>query len=1795
MSTPSIVRWTAAGLCLAAALVLPATVRGAATINILVADGPNEGFNDPSPTTPVGGNSGTTLGQQRLNVFVRAAQIWEADLNSAVPIQVQASFDPLFCSAQGALLGQAGPVNVFRDFAGAPVPNTFYVSALANALAGSDLDPANPDIAAQFNSNLGTPACTSFQWYYGLDNNPPGGQIDLLAVVLHELAHGLGFLTLVDLQTGAKFQGRDDAYMRHLERHATGQIFPAMSDSERLAAMTSVTDLHWVGANVVNASGLLTAGRHATGHVEMYAPNPVQPGSSVSHFSTSLVPNELMEPFATASPIRTLTVELFRDIGWPLATGGGNPALSINDITVIEGNSGTANANFVVTLSPAASSTVTVNFTTADGTATVAGNDYVGVSGTLTFNPGQTILSIPVAIVGDTTVEGDEQFTVTLTNPNGATITKAQGICTIQDDDGGSFKDLLVTVETNANTLVTALTGTSTNSGLIVKSATLLTHVNTNGASSGLYTLVGPAPHTYNLNLPGIVLSCGNVLDYEAGTNSSTFTSTRYGVPATAAQEALLDTITGGTFNHNDVTELTIVFDASPFATEVTFLAVFGSEEFPEFVGSFVDGFGIFLNGTNIAFTAGQPINIDHPDMKVFPGTELDGVIAPSDNPILQFAASIQPGSTNNRLTFIIADTLDDALDTTVYISALQATLIEPVSTIPVVTSFTPASGPVGATVTITGENFHPTISSNHVYFGTVRAKVLTATTTQLTVVAPPGTVHAPIVVEIGGRAGTSRLPFVTTFPTDGQLNAKSFGNRADFAAGIDPRATVLADFNGDGKLDLVAANAGGGNISVFRNVTSTGSISPGSLATKIDLSTATGPISMAVGDVDGDGRLDLVVAAYSARRLSLFRNIGTGTAINFTPPTELVTGNNPRGVAIRDLDGDGRFDLVVANEGDASVSLFRNVGLIGDLSAASFEARVDFVVGSKPSAVATGDLDGDGRPDIVVLNSFNGIGGNSISVLRNTAAPGPFNGFSLAPRVNLGTGAGPNGLALADLDLDGRPDIVTANGGNSTVSVFRNAAVSGVLDLSSFAARVDFASGGGTRSLAVADFDGDSRPDIAVINEFISALGILRNVSVSGTISASSFAPRVTVFTASNPFGLAAGDMDVEGRPDLVVANTSGTVSILRNLLKADPGIVWTTPGDINYGTPLNGVQLNATSSANALGAFVYTPQPGTVLPAGSHSLQVVFVPFDQTRFNFATNTVPLFVGKTNLTVTVNNTSRAYGDPNPVFSGTITGIQNNDNITAVYTTTATPASGFGPHPIQVTLVDPGNRLPNYDVSTPDGTLTVTRAPLTVNVADATRGYGDPNPSFSGGLVGLKNNDVISVAYTSALGPATAVGTHVDAITAQLPASGAIDNYNPVTVNAGDLTITNATLTVTASNVSRPFGQENPSFTASFVTLKNGDNITANFDTAAGPSSPVGDYDLSITSLNDPDDKLGNYTVATVNGTLTVTRADPPVVTLPGGPLAYTENDSATIIDAGATVTDGGSEDFDGGSLTANLGANAEADDRLAVRHVGLEPGEVGVLPGGVVTFGGTIIGAVSGGNGTTPLVVNFGGTAATPAAAQAVLRNLTYHSVSELPSEAPRTLSVVVTDGDGGTSAAAMKTIQVDEINDPPTVVFLSPAYNAAFKALASFTVEVQVGDVDGSVTSVELTLNEGTPVVLTGPPYKLDVVDAGVGNYTFTASVTDDRTTTTDLDVTVSIHPAINSGRVNQDGEFELTITGEPGQIYDIEVSPDLVNWTFLGQVVVGTGATPFVDQSQASAIGQRFYRFRLSTEPD
>jgi hypothetical protein len=464
---------------------------------------------------------------------------------------------------------------------------------------------------------------------------------------------------------------------------------------------------------------------------------------------------------------------------------------------------------------------------------------------------------------------------------------------------------------------------------------------------------------------------------------------------------------------------------------------------------------------------------------------------------------------------------------------------------VPTISDFNPKFGPVGTTVTITGTNFSTTAANNIVYFGAVKAVMSTASSISLTVTVPYGATYQPISVTVNGLTAYSAKPFIVTFAGGGSISSSSFAPKVDFTTGSAPEHIAIADFDGDGKPDLVATNGGSNTVSVFRNTSISGNITGTSFA-KVDFVTGVTPNDVTIGDLDGDGKPDLAVTNGGSNTVSVFRNTsssGSITSSSFAIKVDFATGSNPCLVAIGDLDGDGKPDLAVTNWGGNTVSVFRNLntGPGGSITSSSFDTKVDFAVGSTPIGVAIGDLDGDGKPDLLVTS----LGSNTLSVFRNTSVTGSITNSSFAARMDFAAGSGTADIVVGDLDGDGKPDVAVTNHDDNTISVFRNTSTIGSI---TFAAKVDFATGSTPYVDEIGDLDGDGKPDLVAANYNSNTISVLRNTSVSGSITGSSFANKVDF--ASGNWGVAIGDLDGDGKPDLAVTNSGGnTISVLRSL----------------------------------------------------------------------------------------------------------------------------------------------------------------------------------------------------------------------------------------------------------------------------------------------------------------------------------------------------------------------------------------------------------------------------------------------------------------------------------------------------------------------------------------------------------------------------------------------------------------------------------------------------------------------
>ncbi len=526
----------------------------------------------------------------------------------------------------------------------------------------------------------------------------------------------------------------------------------------------------------------------------------------------------------------------------------------------------------------------------------------------------------------------------------------------------------------------------------------------------------------------------------------------------------------------------------------------------------------------------------------------------------------------------------------------------------PVVTSFSPTSGPIGTSVTITGTNFSPTPSSNIVYFGAVRSTVTAATPNSLTVSVPLGTTYEPITVTTGGLTAYSAKPFIVTFSGGGNaFTAGSFGVKKNFNTPANPLRNACADFDGDGLTDIVVANNTFNQISVYGNYSTTQQFL---FDPSANFSTGAYPFFIATGDINGDGKTDIAVSNMNANTVSVFKNTSFPGFISFAPQVVVATGVSPYGITIGDLNEDGKPDIATANSSGSNVSVLKNTT---SGAAISFAPKVDFSVGIYPQGLTIGDINSDGKMDIAVVC----VAFDQVDILKNTSVAGSIS-FAPAQTFSAGFGSNTRFVSLGDLDNDNKPDMVLTNTGSANLSVLRNTTAAGVIN---FAAVQYFATEQQPGLTVLADYNGDGKPDIAAANENSNNVSILKNTSVTGTIS---FAARKNYAVEAGPTNIIGADLNNDGRIDISSVNYNADgFSVLKNrvtetsIARINPtsGVVGTqvyiTGANFSGATSVKFGGTPATSftvlSSDSVRAFVGGGSSGAVsvtTPLGSDTL---------------------------------------------------------------------------------------------------------------------------------------------------------------------------------------------------------------------------------------------------------------------------------------------------------------------------------------------------------------------------------------------------------------------------------------------------------------------------------------------------------------------------------------------------------------------------------------------------------------
>lgn len=534
---------------------------------------------------------------------------------------------------------------------------------------------------------------------------------------------------------------------------------------------------------------------------------------------------------------------------------------------------------------------------------------------------------------------------------------------------------------------------------------------------------------------------------------------------------------------------------------------------------------------------------------------------------------------------------------------------------VPTIGNITPLRAKVGEQITITGTNFSTTANLNQVFLGGVKGTIDSSTATVIYVKVPFGAASRNIKVIVNGLVAESANLFSVIFSCGVNVYSATFNAAVTFNTGTAPPAPFIADIDGDGKPDLITSNSSGSTISVFRNLSTNGStISTSSFATKQDFNVGNGPRILSVGDIDGDGKIDIIVPNYGSTTISVLRNISTVGSISFASQVTYTTASQPFYTNLRDIDGDGKPEILVANLGAGSISIFKNNSTI---STVSFGAKVDFATGSTASSLISEDVDGDGKPDVLVSNS----GANTISVFKNQSSVGTINTSSLSTKSDISF-ASPADIKLADIDGDGKRDLVISRGGTATlIGVMRNIASVGTVNNTSFSSVVTFTTAYQPQFFDLGDFNGDGKIDVAIPCMGANVFSALGNQATSGSITGSSFASSVNFVTGSLPTGLAVADLNGDSLPDIVTADQSSNKLSVFQMVKPKVSAINVLTGHIckgevtrliytKTGNFIAGNTFTAQLSSDTLGSFTSPVTVGTKSATTSDTINLAIPP---------------------------------------------------------------------------------------------------------------------------------------------------------------------------------------------------------------------------------------------------------------------------------------------------------------------------------------------------------------------------------------------------------------------------------------------------------------------------------------------------------------------------------------------------------------------------------------------------------
>ncbi len=524
----------------------------------------------------------------------------------------------------------------------------------------------------------------------------------------------------------------------------------------------------------------------------------------------------------------------------------------------------------------------------------------------------------------------------------------------------------------------------------------------------------------------------------------------------------------------------------------------------------------------------------------------------------------------------------------------------------PVINSFSPLTANVGASVTIDGSGFNSTAGNNIVYFGSVKATSITsASSSQLVVTVPNGAAHQPIRVINTNTSllGASSEKFVPKYSgtstafTTSKFTLSSITNSTNpsvntmgstSSSSYVRRSSGIGDFDGDGKVDVVVIDYSNSQVAIYKNGTSSGSISASNF-TKSTVATAANPRDIEVIDINNDGKLDILVACstnLANNKISVLINNGS-SSISFATKQDFTVTTGLHLLKSFDANNDGKLDIIGATRANDTIIVYSN-SMSLPTNTISFSTSPKFIpVGvSGLYDLDYGDLNNDGLTDMIAVIYSSTSSNSSAKIFMNTSSSST---PSFASPLTLSTGNSLYSVKTADLNLDGKLDIILGTYNTTNGFVYQNNYASGTFAISNLSKiTVSNFNASGTKlrtwAIDVADFDGDGLPDIMASSYASSTayLNIIKNNNSTSTLTAANFTG-TTKISGTTSLGLYANvlavDIDLDGKVD-VVSNSDSKIHFLRNAMVASASLNSVTSTESSYNSSTSKYTVNWESS---------------------------------------------------------------------------------------------------------------------------------------------------------------------------------------------------------------------------------------------------------------------------------------------------------------------------------------------------------------------------------------------------------------------------------------------------------------------------------------------------------------------------------------------------------------------------------------------------------------------------------------